>query len=103
MAQYKCIPYEFVEHTELARKSYLEYERGMGAPDEAEVEAEWVAERKKLHQALDKLTSRQRQVYIMKAGYGLEEQEIAKKLNITQQAVSDRYRRAENKLQQFRE
>lgn len=40
--------------------------------------------------------------YIRQVGYGLEEKEIAKKLGLTQQAVSDRYRRAEKKLRQFK-
>lgn len=101
MAQYKRIPYEMVEHTEIARKSYLDYERGKDIPDEAEIEARWIAERKELYQVLDKLTPRQRQVYIMKDGYGMTENEIAKKLNVTQQTVSYNYRLACKKIQKI--
>ena len=99
MAQYKRIPYETVEHTEIARKSYLDYERGKDDPDETETEAGWVAKRKSLYQILDKLTLRQRQVYIMKIGYGLAEKEIAEKLKVTQQAVSFHYKLACRKIQ----
>jgi len=102
MAQYKRIPLEFVEHTELAEKSWKEYNHGIDEPDEAVIESGWIAERKRLYNALDKLTSRQRQIYIMKEGYGLSEKIISEKLGLTQQAVSDRYIRAEKRLRQCR-
>ena len=101
MAQYKTIPSELIR-SEIARRSYLDYERGKDEPEETEVEADWIAQRKKLRQALSVLTSRQRAVYVLLVGQRLSEQEIAAKLHISQQAVCDRYRRAEKKLRQFR-
>ena len=47
MAQYKTIPSELLG-PEIARRSYLDYERGVNTADEATAEAEWIAERKKL-------------------------------------------------------
>ena len=101
MAQYKRIPYEMVEHTEIARKNYLEYERGKDAPDEAEVEAGWISKRKMLRDALDALTPRQREVFVLKTAYLLTEVEIACWLNIAQQVVSRHYRKAQVKLKKF--
>lgn len=101
MAQYKCVPYEMVEHTELDRKCYLDYEQTMDSPDEAEIESAWIAQREKLYQVLDKLTPRQREVYILRAGYELSEKEIAKKLDIVQQVVSRHYIAACNKIEKL--
>lgn len=98
MAQYKRIPYEMVEHTELAEKSYLDYERGKDAPDEAETEAEWIEKRKKLRVALNSLTSRQREVYVLKVAYRLTEAQIADRLNVSQSAVSQHYQAAQARL-----
>lgn len=99
MAQYKRIPYQSVEHTEIARKSYQNYERNKDAPDETETEAAWIAKRKVLEQILNKLTYRQRQVYILKVGSGMAEKAIADKLGITQQAVSKIYKAACSNIQ----
>lgn len=38
MAQYKRIPYEMVEHTEISHKSYVDFERGKDTHGEAETE-----------------------------------------------------------------
>jgi len=98
MAQYKTIPLEFVEHTELAWKSYWDYERSSKAPNDAEVESDWIDKRKLLLTALVELTPRQREVFILKIGYMLTEAEIALKLNIRQQVVSRHFQKAEAKL-----
>ena len=99
MAQYKRIPYEMVEHTELARKSYQDYECGKNVPDEAVIEAETLEQRAKLRQALEKLTPRQREVYVLKVGYQLSEAKIAHRLHISQTGVSYHFKMAEKKLQ----
>ena len=101
MAQYKRIPYELVEHTEIARKSYLEYERSKDMPGEAEAEAGWITERERLYAVLNRLTPKQRQIYIMIVGYELSEYEIAERLNVTQQAVSYNYKLACRKIQKI--
>ena len=101
MAQYNTVPLEFVEHTELARKSYLDYERDRDAPDDAEIEAGWNTDRIKLKHALDQLTPKQREVFILRVGYQMSEVEIADRLNISQQAVSMHYRRTQKKLEKL--
>ena len=100
MAQYKTIPSELLGQ-EIARKSYLDYERGANATDEATVESEWIAERKKLYEALAILTPRQREVFVLKVGHRMSEGEIAKRLKISQSAVSQFYNAARKKLDKF--
>jgi RNA polymerase sigma factor (sigma-70 family) len=102
MAQYKTANFEALENTELARKSYLEYERGKDDPDEAEVEADWKARRKKLRSALLVLTPRQREVFVLKIANQMTEAQIACRLNITQQAVSKLLGKAQIKLRNFK-
>ena len=101
MAQYKRIPFETVEHTELARKNCRDYEHSMAAPDEAEVEAGWIARRKMLRKALDTLTPRQRAIYIMRVGYNMAEKSIAERLHIGQSVVSRHLKAADKKLRKF--
>ena len=98
MAEYKRIPYKLVEHTEIARKCYLTYERNQDLPDKAETEAGWIADLKKLRWALDQLTQRQREIYIMKVGHRMKEDKIASRLHISQAAVSQGYSAAKKKL-----
>ena len=97
MAQYKTIPSELLG-PEIARKSYLDYERGANTTDEATTEAEWIAERKKLYEALEILTPRQREVFVLKVGHRMSEGEIAKRLKISQSAVSQFYSAARKKM-----
>jgi len=101
MAQYKSIPIEFVEYTEIARKCYRNYERDIDAPNEAQIETEWTAKRKLLSDALDVLTPRQREVFILKAGYQMTEVQIADRLGISQAAVCKLYQRAQRRLDKF--
>ena len=101
MAQYKCVPFGKVEYTELARNSYLEYERSKDDPDEAEIETAWTAKRKMLRDALNTLTPRQREVYVLKIGYQLTEAEISRKLHIDQSGVSRHLKAAERKLRNY--
>jgi len=98
MAQYKRIPFEMVEHTELARKNYIEYERGKDVPDEAEVEAEWITKRKMLRDALDTLTPRQREILILIAVRGLTEREAAGIFGLNQSTIFRHYRAAKKKM-----
>ena len=97
------IPFDEQEYVGITRKQYLEYEHSQNNSDEIEDEAIRIVWLKKLKQALDVLTPRQREVYVLIVGYKLSEAAIAAKLKISQQAVSDRYKRAEKKLQHFRE
>jgi len=87
-----------VEHTEIARKNYLEYERGKDAPDEAEVEAGWIAKRKMLHDALDSLTPRQREILILIAVRGLTEREAAGILGLNQSTIFRHYHAAKKRM-----
>jgi len=98
MAQYKRILYETVENTEVARKSYLEYERSRDLPDEAEAEAGWHNTRKSLYEALARLSSRQRKILAMIAVDGLTETEAAQKLGLNQSTVSRHYHAARKKM-----
>jgi RNA polymerase sigma factor (sigma-70 family) len=96
------VPFDEQTHAEIARKQYLEYEYNQNNPDAAEDEAARHVWLRRLKKALDVLTPRQRKVYILLVGYGLSETAIAEMLNISQQAVAERYKRAEKKLRQFR-
>ncbi len=95
------IPFDEQEYAEIARRQYQEHEYSQNNPDEAEDEATRIEWRRKLKAALSILTPRQREVYILIVGYRQTEKKIAAKLKISQQAVCDRYRRAEKKLRQF--
>lgn len=101
MAQYKTIPLDSVENSEIEKESYLYYERGKDAPDEIEVENAWIAKRELLRKALGILTPRQREVFILRTVYQLTEAEIASKLNIAQQIASRHYLKAQEKLAKF--
>ena len=98
MAQYKTIPIDFVEHTELARQSYLNYERCKAAHNDDETETSWLAQLRKLHDALDKLSHRQREVLVLIAIERLSEPEVAAKLGLNQSTVSRHYRVARSKM-----
>jgi RNA polymerase sigma factor (sigma-70 family) len=97
--EYKRIPLETVEHTEIARDRYLEFQRSMEAPDEAEIETEWLSQRRQLSTLLKKLTPRQRKVYILRVGYELKEDQIAERLHISQSTVSRHLKAADMKIQ----
>jgi RNA polymerase sigma factor (sigma-70 family) len=97
--EYKRIPLETVEHTEIARDRYLEFQRSMDAPDEVEIEAKWLSQRRQLNTLLKKLTPHQRKAYILRVGYELKEDQIAERLHISQAAVSKHLKAANKKLQ----
>lgn len=99
MAEYKRIPLETVEHTEVAHNRYLDFQRSKDAPDEVEVEAEWLLRRRRLYDLLDRLTPRQRQVYILRLGYGMKEDKIAEQLHISQSTVSRHLKLSDKKIQ----
>ncbi len=101
MAQYNTVPYERLEHTVIARKAYQEFERADAAPDEAEAEAEWINDKKRLGEALATLTPKQREVYVLKAGHLLTEAQIAERLGISQSAVSQFFNSAKKRLEKF--
>ncbi len=101
MAQYKTVPWDSLEHTEIARQSYLSYERGKDSPDEVAIEADWIAKKELLRAALDILSPRQREVFILRTVHQKTEAEIANILKIAQQVVSRRYRKAQEKLERF--
>ncbi len=101
MAQYKTVHFDTLEHTELARQSYLNFERDKDALDEAAVEVAWLHDKEKLRRALNILTPRQREVFILTVAHRLTETQIAKRLGITQQVVSSHFRRARKKLSKF--
>lgn len=96
------IPFDEPARAEIARRQYLKHEHSLHNPSDTEEEALWIARLEDLKKALDALTPLQRSVYVLMVGYRLSEAEIAEKLKISQQAVSERYRRAEKKLQRFR-
>ncbi len=100
LAQYNTVLYERLEHTAIARKAYREFERA-DALDEAEAEAEWIRDKKRLGDALATLTPRQREVYVLKAGHLLTEAQIAERLGISQSAVSQFFNSAKKRLEKF--
>ena len=97
MAEYKRIPYELVENTELARKNYIDYERQKDAPNEAEIEAQWNADLMRLNSVLNQLTTRQREVYVLIEGYQFTQRAVAEKLGIAQSTVNQTYHAAKKK------
>ena len=98
MAQYKTVPWDSLEHTEIARLCYLRYERGVDQPDEAEIENDWRSTREALKLALDSLTAKQREIVILIAVRGMTEVEAAKKLSLNQSTVSRQYVAAIQKM-----
>ncbi|MDL2232190.1 sigma-70 family RNA polymerase sigma factor [Ruminococcaceae bacterium OttesenSCG-928-L11] len=97
--EYKRVPFSSVEHTEIARNRYLEFQRSKDAPDEAQIEAEWLKQHRRLRAVLDKLTPRQQQVYILRIGYEMKEDAIAERLHISQSTVSRHLKFANKKIQ----